>query len=190
MFSDKRRRFLQTAASAGMACSTNLLLGRTSFAQSSPAVSSDVTRIYIDSRRTISPIDPNLFGSFLEHLGRAIYEGIYDPKSSLSDANGFRKDVIDEVRQLGVPIIRYPGGNFVSGYNWLDGVGPRQQRPTVLERAWNSMETNQFGTNDFVDWCRMVGAEPLLGMNFGTGTAEMAVAYVEYCNLERGTKWR
>ena len=189
MFSDKRRRFLQTAAGAGMACSTNLLLGRTSFAQSSPAVSSDVTRIYIDSRRTISPIDPNLFGSFLEHLGRAIYEGIYDPKSSLSDANGFRKDVIDEVRQLGVPIIRYPGGNFVSGYNWLDGVGPRKDRPRTLDKAWNTIETNQFGTDEFMAWCKLVGAKPLMGLNLGTGTPEKAAALVEYCNVEKGTKW-
>ena len=82
-----------------------------------------------------------------------------------------------------------PGGNFVSGYNWLDGVGPKNQRPTVLERAWNSIETNQFGTNEFIDWCKLVGTEPLLGMNFGTGTAEMAVAYVEYCNVDKGTKW-
>ena len=88
-----------------------------------------------------------------------------------------------------MPIVRYPGGNFVSGYNWLDGVGPKAQRPTVLERAWNSIETNQFGTNEFIEWCGMVGAEPLLGMNFGTGTVEMAVAYVEYCNLDRGTRW-
>ena len=88
-----------------------------------------------------------------------------------------------------MPIVRYPGGNFISGYNWLDGVGPKAQRPTVLDRAWNSTETNQFGTNEFIEWCRLVGAEPLLGLNFGTGSAEMAVAYVEYCNLERGTKW-
>ena len=132
MFSDNRRHFLQQVAGAGIALSTNQLLGRFSFAQS-PAPSSDVTRIYLDSRRTISPIDPNLFGSFLEHLGRAIYEGIYDPNSSLSDSNGFRKDVVDEIRQLGVPIIRYPGGNFVSGYNWLDGVGPRKDRPRTIE---------------------------------------------------------
>ena len=85
--------------------------------------------------------------------------------------------------------MRYPGGNFVSGYNWLDGVGPKNQRPTVLERAWNSIETNQFGTNEFIDWCKLVGTEPLLGMNFGTGTAEMAMAYVEYCNVDKGTKW-
>ena len=88
-----------------------------------------------------------------------------------------------------MPIVRYPGGNFVSGYNWLDGVGPKAQRPTVLDRAWNSMEPNQFGTNEFIEWCRLTGSEPLLGLNFGTGSAEMAVALVEYCNVERGTKW-
>ena len=109
---------------------------------------------------------------------------MYEPGSRLADAKGFRTDVAREVKELGVPIVRYPGGNFVSGYNWLDGVGPKAQRPVVLDRAWNSLETNQFGTNEFVEWCGMVGAEPLLGMNFGTGTVEMAVAYVEYCNLD------
>ena len=91
---------------------------------------------------------------------------------SLADANGFRTDVIAAVKGLGVPIIRYPGGNFVSGYNWLDGVGPKNQRPTVLERAWNSLETNQFGTNEFIDWCKAVSTEPLLAFNLGTGTPE------------------
>ncbi len=139
--------------------------------------------------RDRADFDRRLLGSFLEHLGRAIYTGIYEPGSRLSDAKGFRTDVAREIKELGVPIVRYPGGNFISGYNWLDGVGPKAQRPTVLDRAWNSTETNQFGTNDFIDWCRLTGAEPLLGLNFGTGSAEMAVAYVEYCNLERGTKW-
>jgi len=189
MFSDTRRHFLQQLAGAGVACSTNLLLGRFSYAQTSTANSGDVTRIYLDSRRVISPLDPNLFGSFLEHLGRAIYEGIYDPGSSLSDANGLRTDVIDEVRQLGVPIIRYPGGNFVSGYNWLDGVGPKQDRPRILDKAWNTIDTNQFGTNEFMAWCKLVRAKPLMGLNLGTGTPERAAALVEYCNVEKGTKW-
>ena len=92
-------------------------------------------------------------------------------------------------RTLGVPIMRYPGGNFVSGYHWLDGVGPKDKRPTVLERAWNSLETNQFGTNEFIAWCKLVGTEPLLGFNLGTGAPEEAVAYVEYCNVDKGTKW-
>jgi alpha-N-arabinofuranosidase len=133
--------------------------------------------------------DRRLLGSFLEHLGRAVYTGVYAPGSRHADAKGFRTDVAREVKELGVPIVRYPGGNFVSGYNWLDGIGPKAQRPTVLERAWNSIESNQFGTNEFIEWCGMVGAEPLLGMNFGTGSVEMAVAYVEYCNLDRGTRW-
>jgi alpha-L-arabinofuranosidase len=111
------------------------------------------------------------------------------PGSRFADAKGFRTDVAREIKELGVPIVRYPGGNFVSGYHWLDGVGPRAERPVVLDRAWNSLETNQFGTNEFVEWCAMVGAEPLLGMNFGTGSVEMAVAYVEYCNVARGTRW-
>jgi alpha-N-arabinofuranosidase len=133
--------------------------------------------------------DRRLFGSFLEHLGRAVYTGVYEPGSPLSDKRGFRTDTMREVKTLNVPIMRYPGGNFVSGYNWLDGVGPRKNRPTVLERAWNSLETNQFGTNEFMDWAKAVGTEPLLGFNLGTGTSEMAVAYIEYCNYARGTKW-
>jgi alpha-L-arabinofuranosidase len=130
-----------------------------------------------------------VFGSFLEHLGRAIYGGIYDPGSKLSDANGFRKDVLNEIRQLGVPIVRYPGGNFVSGYNWLDGVGPKASRPRVLDKAWNSIESNQFGTNEFMAWCKAAETKPLMGLNLGTGTAEEAAALVEYCNIEEGTKW-
>src|SRR6478736_229709 len=187
--SSNRRSFLRKAAGAGIACSTNLGLGRFMFGQTSSPSPNDPSRAFIDSRRTIAPIDKNLFGSFLEHLGRAIYEGIYDPGSKLSDANGFRKDVLDEVRHLGVPIIRYPGGNFVSGYNWLDGVGPKQDRPRVLDRAWNATNTNQFGTNEFMAWCKAVGADPLMGLNLGTGTAEQAAALVEYCNVEKGTQW-
>ncbi|HEU5235079.1 MAG TPA: alpha-N-arabinofuranosidase [Terriglobales bacterium] len=156
-----------------------------SWAQSASAT----TRVVIDPAFSTTPLDRNIFGSFLEHLGRAIYDGIYDPGSRLSDANGFRTDVIREVHTLGVPIIRYPGGNFVSGYHWLDGVGPKKDRPQVLDRAWNTLETNQFGTNEFITWAKLVGAEPLFGMNFGTGSAEMAAALVEYCNYPGGTKW-
>lgn len=146
-------------------------------------------RVVIDPLRVRATIDRRIWGSFLEHLGRAIYGGIYDPGSPLADAAGFRKDVAAEVRGMGVPIIRYPGGNFVSGYNWLDGVGPRDKRPTVLDRAWNSIETNQFGTNEFVTWAKSVGAEPLMGTNFGTAAPEMSAALVEYCNVQGGTKW-
>jgi alpha-N-arabinofuranosidase len=189
MFRADRRCFLRQAATAGLACSANLAWGRFLPAQTRSSNAGDPSRIFIDSRRTIAPLDRNLFGSFLEHLGRAIHEGVYDPASKLSDSNGFRKDVMDEVKNLGVPIIRYPGGNFVSGYNWLDGVGPRQDRPRVLDKAWNSMESNQFGTNEFMAWCKAVGAEPLMGLNLGTGTPEKAAALVEYCNVEKGTQW-
>jgi alpha-L-arabinofuranosidase len=188
MHSKNRRQFLQQLAGAGLAYSASHVLSPNASAQTTSAGSS-VARIYVDSRRAVSPLDRNLFGSFLEHLGRAIYEGIYEPGSSLADVNGFRKDVMDEVRQLRVPIIRYPGGNFVSGYHWLDGVGPKKDRPRVLDKAWNSLETNQFGTNEFMAWCKNVGARPLMGLNLGTGTTEMAAALVEYCNIEKGTKW-
>ena len=179
-----RRRFLKQTGQAGLAIAAGSALGPFAVAQSER-----VTRVVIDSGRQIAPISPRLYGSFLEHLGRAIYEGIYDPKSKFADAQGFRTDVIAEVRRLGVPIVRYPGGNFVSGYHWLDGVGPKKDRPTVLDRAWNSIETNQFGTDEFIEWARMVGTEPLFGLNFGTGTAEDAAALVEYCNVPKGTKW-
>ena len=152
-----RRRFLKKATQAGMAAAASSALGRFGLAQSTPKA----TRVIIDSNRQIAPIDRHLFGSFLEHLGRAIYGGIYEPNSKFADANGFRTDVIKEVRDLGVPIVRYPGGNFVSGYHWLDGVGPKKDRPTVLDRAWNTLETNQFGTNEFITWARAAGTEPL-----------------------------
>ncbi|HLZ91700.1 MAG TPA: alpha-N-arabinofuranosidase [Candidatus Acidoferrum sp.] len=185
-----RRSFLQQAGTAGIAWGTSSLLGASLFAaQTSPQSTDGTVRVYVDSRRAIAPLDRNVFGSFLEHLGRAIYEGIYDPGSQLSDSNGFRRDVANEIRQMGVPIIRYPGGNFVSGYNWLDGVGPKESRPRVLDKAWNSINTNQFGTNEFMSWCKLAGTLPLMGLNLGTGTPEEAAALVEYCNVEQGTKW-
>ena len=190
MFSVDRRSFLHQAANAGVAWGASSLLGGAFLrAQTSPLSANDVARVYVDSRRVTAPLDRNLFGSFLEHLGRAIYEGVYDPGSKLSDTNGFRKDVIGEIRQMGVPIVRYPGGNFVSGYNWLDGVGPKESRPRVLDKAWNAINTNQFGTNEFMAWCKAAGTEPLMGLNLGTGTPEEAAALVEYCNLDQGTKW-
>jgi alpha-N-arabinofuranosidase len=189
MFSSNRRGFLGYAARASFALSANSLLGRSLVAQTLSSNSNEPSRIFVDSRRAAAPIDGNLFGSFLEHLGRAIYEGIYDPGSKLSDTNGFRKDVMEEIRNLGVPIIRYPGGNFVSGYNWLDGVGPKKDRPLVLDKAWNSLNSNQFGTNEFMAWCKLVGTDPLMGLNLGTGTPEQAAALVEYCNVDKGTEW-
>ncbi len=179
-----RRTFLRGLATSGAALATGSWLASFGYAQTrGPA------KTVIDQTRYRSDLDRRLLGSFLEHLGRAVYTGVYEPNSKLADEHGFRKDVAAEVKELGVTIMRYPGGNFVSGYNWLDGVGPKDKRPTVLERAWNQSETNQFGTNDFIDWCRLVGTEPLLGFNLGTGTVEQAVNYVEYCSLDKGTKW-
>ena len=183
-YSTDRRRFLARLGASGAALATASWLPGFGYAQSrGPA------RTIVDQRHFRADLDRRLLGSFLEHLGRAIYTGVYDPGNALADEHGFRRDVMDEIRALGVPIVRYPGGNFVSGYNWQDGVGPKDQRPTVLDRAWNSLETNQFGTNEFIEWCRLVGTEPLLGFNLGTGTSEQAVAYVEYCNFDQGTKW-
>jgi len=184
-----RRHFLQDATRAGIAMGAGSAFGRPLLRQSTAANGGQPTRVYCDLRRTLAPLQPEVFGSFLEHLGRAIYEGIYDPQSKLSDSRGFRKDVLEEIRKLGVPIIRYPGGNFVSGYNWLDGVGPRASRPAVLDKAWNSINSNEFGTDEFLAWCRLAGTQPLLGLNLGTGTAEQAAALVEYCNVEKGTRW-
>src|SRR5271168_1489767 len=145
-----RRTFLEKTTQAGMALGANLALGRGVLGQTTSATSDQTTRVYADARRTVAPVQREVFGSFLEHLGRAIYEGIYDPGSSLSDSNGFRKDVMDEIRGIGVPMIRYPGGNFVSGYNWLDGVGPKANRPRTLDKAGGSLQSNQFGTNEFM----------------------------------------
>src|SRR5580704_15301299 len=189
MTSIARRLFLQQSLTVGGACTAELAFGRFLPAQTASSAPAGAARIYLDTKRTIAPIDRNLFGSFLEHLGRAIYEGIYDPGSRLSDSNGFRKDVIAEIKELGVPIIRYPGGNFVSGYNWLDGVGPKQDRPVVLDKAWDSLNSNQVGTNEFIAWCQAAGTLPLMGLNLGTGTTEEAAALVEYCNVDRGTRW-
>jgi alpha-L-arabinofuranosidase len=180
-----RRRFLAELGTSGALLAAGSWLSSIGYTQTSRGPA----RAVIHQGRYRSEVDRRLLGAFLEHLGRAIYTGVYEPGSRLADKNGFRTDVIAQVKGLGVPIMRYPGGNFVSGYNWLDGVGPKNARPTVLERAWNSLETNQFGTNEFIDWCRLVNTEPLLAFNLGTGTPEMAVAYVEYCNVDKGTKW-
>jgi alpha-L-arabinofuranosidase len=180
-----RREFLAGLGRAGAAA----LAASHGLARFARAATGSPARVVAQGTRAIAEMDRRLLGAFLEHLGRAIYTGVYEPGSKLADANGFRKDVLSEVKDLGVPIMRYPGGNFVSGYNWLDGVGPKAKRPTVLEKAWNSIETNQFGTNEFIDWCRLVGTEPLLATNLGTGTPEQNAQYVEYCNVEKGTRW-
>ncbi|KAF7719327.1 Non-reducing end alpha-L-arabinofuranosidase [Penicillium ucsense] len=138
--------------------------------------------IAVHPTRKVSQINPNIYAGFTEHMGRCIYGGIYDPGNPLSDENGFRKDVVDALKELNIPTVRYPGGNFCATYHWLDGVGPKDQRPSRPELAWLGTETNQFGTDEFMKWCETVGTEPYLCFNFGTGTLDEALAWVEYCN--------
>src|SRR5690606_24690592 len=128
--------------------------------------------VHLSTHHAIGAIDRRLFGGFLEHLGRAIYGGIYDPGNPLADSRGFRRDVIDALRAMQLSVIRYPGGNFVSGYDWRDGVGPKADRPVRPDFAWKSLDTNQFGTDEFVDFCREVGAQPMMAVNLGNGTVQ------------------
>lgn len=145
------------------------------------------TRVVFHRDFVIGPVDPRLFGSFVEHLGRAVYTGIYEPGHPSADQRGFRRDVLALVRELGVTVVRYPGGNFVSGYKWEDGVGPVEKRPRRREPAWMATETNAFGTNEFIDWCRLAGVEPMMAVNLGTrGPAEAGELH-EYCNHPAGT---
>lgn len=139
-------------------------------------------RIGIDLDRRIGTIDRNVFGGFVEHLGRCVYGGIYEPESPHADAEGMRTDVLEAARKLRYANVRYPGGNFVSAYRWRDGVGPVEERPTRYEPAWDSLEPNTFGTNEFIRWCRKLGAEPYLVVNAGDGDMREARDWVEYCN--------
>ncbi|HET9221514.1 MAG TPA: alpha-N-arabinofuranosidase [Roseiflexaceae bacterium] len=146
-------------------------------------------RIVLDNERTIGAISPLLFGGFAEHMGRCVYGGIYDPASPHADERGFRRDVQAALREMRLSILRYPGGNMLSGYDWRDGVGPKEQRPRRRELAWQSLETNQFGTNEFIDYCRATDIIPMLGVNLGTGTIADAAALVEYCNAPTGSHY-
>ncbi len=146
-------------------------------------------RIKIDLDRTIGTVDPLVFGNFAEHLGRMIYGGIYEEGSPLSDANSYRRDVMDAVRGLGVSILRWPGGNFASGYHWMDGIGPRDQRPVRAELAWNDLESNRFGTDEFLRYCELMKIEPYITINLGLGTVDEARYWVEYTNEKRHTYW-
>jgi alpha-N-arabinofuranosidase len=141
-----------------------------------------VNRIKIDPERISGEIDRNIFGGFTEHLGRCIYGGIYEPGSPLADKNGLRKDVMEVLKRLRMPIIRYPGGNFASGYRWRDGVGPINERQTRTDLAWHNLETNCFGTNEFINFCRQLKAEPYMVVNCGDGDIREARDWVEYCN--------
>jgi len=146
-------------------------------------------RMVVDKDFVISDIDPRVYGSFIEHLGRAVYGGLYEPGHPTADEGGFRQDVIDLVKELQVPIIRYPGGNMVSAYNWEDGVGPKEDRPNRLELAWRVTETNEVGTNEFMDWTRKVDSEAMMAVNLGTRGIDAARNLLEYTNHPGGTYW-
>ncbi len=153
------------------------------------AASPSAARIKIDLDRTIGDVDPLIFGNFAEHLGRMIYGGIYEEGSALSDANGYRKDVMEAVKGLSVSILRWPGGNFASGYNWKDGIGPKDQRPARPELAWNDIESNRFGTDEFLRYADTIKTEPYICVNMGLGTIPDARDWVEYTNSAKHTYW-
>ena len=148
-----------------------------------------MARIKIDLDRTIGTVDRRIFGGFIEHLGRCLYGGVYDEGSPLSDERGYRLDVLEAARALRLPLLRYPGGNFASGYHWTDGIGPQDQRPRRRELAWQAEESNRFGTDEFIAYCRLLGAEPYICVNLGSGTLDEAQAWVEYCNGTGNTYW-
>ena len=146
-------------------------------------------RVKLDPERRLGTVDRKIYGNFTEHLGRCIYGGMYQPGSPLADENGFRRDVLQAARGLRIPILRWPGGNFVSGYHWEDGIGPRDQRPRRRELAWHAVESNQFGTDDFITYCRALGADPYICVNMGSGTMDEAANWLEYCNSAQDTHY-
>lgn len=159
---------------------------RQAAASATPAATA---KIKIDFERKIGTIDRNIYGNFTEHLGRCIYGGIYDEGSPLSDSDGFRKDVLDAARSMHVSVLRWPGGNFSSGYNWKDGIGAKDSRPRRWDTAWQEEESNRFGTDEFIEYCRKLKAEPYICVNMGTGTMQDAADWVEYCNATTDTYW-
>ncbi|OEU86546.1 alpha-L-arabinofuranosidase [Streptomyces abyssalis] len=146
-------------------------------------------RFTIDPDFALGTVDPRLYGTFVEHMGRCVYTGIHEPDHETADEHGFRGDVSRLVRELGTGLVRYPGGNFVSGYHWEDGIGPAADRPRRLDLAWRSIETNQVGTDEFLGWARRQGVEPMMAVNLGTRGIDAARALVEYCNIPGGTAW-
>lgn len=144
--------------------------------------------VSVDRAYTVAPVNRRMFGSFVEHLGRCVYDGIYEPSHPTANEDGFRMDVVELVRELGSSTIRYPGGNFVSGYRWEDGVGPKAERPRRLDLAWHSLETNEVGVDEFVKWCELTGSELMMAVNLGTRGVSEALDLLEYVNHPGGTR--
>ena len=146
-------------------------------------------RLIVHRDFPVAPLNRNVFGAFVEHMGRCVYGGIYEPDHPTADEQGFRGDVMELTKELGPTIIRYPGGNFLSGYNWEDGVGPKSERPPRAELAWGQIESNEFGTNEFMDWCKAAGVAPMFAVNLGTRGPDAARNLLEYCNFPAGTHY-
>lgn len=146
-------------------------------------------KLSINKHFFISEVDTRLYGSFIEHMGRAVYEGIYQPNHPSADENGFRKDVLELVKELNVPLVRYPGGNFLSGYNWEDGIGPVSERPKRLDLAWRTTETNEVGLHEFYEWAKKAETEINMAVNLGTRGIDAARNLVEYCNYTGESYW-
>lgn len=145
--------------------------------------------ITVNSKFKKSEIDSRIYSSFVEHMGRVVYTGIYEPNHPTADKDGFRQDVLEKVKELGITMVRYPGGNFVSNYDWKDGVGPKEERPKRLELAWRAVETNEVGINEFMRWAKKAGVEPICAVNLGTKGIENAASFLEYCNMPAGTMY-
>ncbi len=145
--------------------------------------------LFLHPSYVVDTVDPRVFGGFLEHLGRAVYEGVYHPESKHADERGFRWDVLNALKKLKFTAMRYPGGNFVSGYDWTDGIGPREQRPRKRDLAWQTLEPNLFGTDEFMVMAREMDWTPMIAVNLGTGTPSEARNWLEYCNGAKGTYW-
>jgi alpha-L-arabinofuranosidase len=143
--------------------------------------------LVLDPAFTVAPVNRRTFGTFVEHMGRCVYTGVYEPGHATADEDGFRNDVLELTQELGVSLVRYPGGNFVSGYRWEDGVGPRDGRPRRLDLAWHSVETNEFGLDEFMRWCAKAGVEPMMAINLGTRGVQEALDLQEYANHPGGT---
>lgn len=143
--------------------------------------------LYLHPAYRVGEVDPRIFGSFVEHLGRVVYGGLYEPEHPTADEEGFRQDVLELVKQLGTTVVRYPGGNFVSGYRWEDGTGPKDRRPVRPDVAWKVLETNQVGVDEFQSWCKKIGAGIMMAVNLGTRGPDEARDLLEYCNFPRGT---
>jgi alpha-N-arabinofuranosidase len=184
-----RRDFLQAAGALGLGVAAQPLLRRSVYARSLGGPSELPLRatLKIDLERRLGTIDPNIYGNFIEHLGRCIYGGVYDEGSPLADADGNRTDVLEAARKLHVTQLRWPGGNFGSGYHWQDGIGPKDARPARYDLAWFERESNRYGTDEFISTCRKLGAAPYICVNIGTGTIDDASSWVEYCNRQGGT---